>query len=99
MVQLKAEDSIGGSIILTYTLPSQQVYMHRSGKQNALALGGYATQPESFEVYWQSVLHGGLILKSESGDSYFRITVDDDGVLSASPVSEAQTFLLRRGTK
>ena len=99
MVQLKAEDSIGGSIILTYTLPSQQVYMHRSGKQNALALGGYATQSDSFEVYWQSVLHGGLILKSESGDSYFRITVDDDGVLSASPVSEAQTFLLRRGTK
>lgn len=99
VVQLKAEDSIGNSIVLTFNLPSDKVYMHRSGKNNALALGGYATQTDSFEVYWQSVLHGGLILKSESGDSYFRITVDENGVLSASTVSEAQTFLLRRGNK
>ncbi len=99
VVQLKAEDSIGNSIVLTFNLPSDKVYMHRSGKNNALALGGYATQTDSFEVYWQSVLHGGLILKSESGDRYFRITVDENGVLSASSVSEAQTFLLRGGNK
>lgn len=98
-IQLEARDTLGNSNISTFKLPTEAVYMCRAPKINSIAFGGYVSQENSFEVYQQSILHGGLVLKSESGDSYFRITVDDDGVLSASPVSEAQTFLLRRGTK
>lgn len=98
-IQLRAQDKLGNENISTFKLPTEAIYMCKAGAMNSIAFGGYVSQPDSFEVYWQSVLHGGLILKSESGDSYFRITVDDNGVLTASPVSEAQTFLLRRGNK
>ena len=99
VVQLKAEDSIGNSIVLTFNLPSDKVYMHRSGRRNSIAFGGYVSQDNSFEVYQEATLHGGLVLKSESGDNYFRLLVDDNGNLTLTPVSAAQTFLLKRGNK
>lgn len=99
VVQLKAEDSIGNSIVLTFNLPSDKVYMHRSGRRNSIAFGGYVSQDNSFEVYQEATLHGGLVLKSESGDNYFRLLVDDNGNLTVTPVSAAQTFLLKRGNK
>lgn len=98
-IQLEARDDLGNSNISTFKLPTEAVYMCRAPKINSIAFGGYVSQDNSFEVYQEAIFHGGFVLKSESGDSYFRITVDENGVLSASPVSEAQTFLLRRGNK
>jgi hypothetical protein len=98
-IQLRAIDRLGNENISTFKLPTEAVYMCRAPKKNSIAFGGYVSQDNSFEVYQEAIIHGGFVLKSESGDSYFRITVDENGVLSASPVSEAQTFLLRRGNK
>lgn len=98
-IQLEARDSLGNSNISTFKLPTEAVYMCRAGERNSIAFGGYVSQDNSFEVYQEATLHGGLVLKSESGDNYFKLTVDDEGKLTVTTVSAAQTFLLKRGNK
>ena len=100
IVQLRAIDSLENSIELSFTLSSDKVYMHRSGRRNSIAFGGYITGDNSFEVYQEGVFHGGIIvepldgiggivLKSAESDKQFVISVNDEGALSVTPVNEA----------
>ena len=101
--EIKLVDSFGEEKIYTTTIASNAVYMDRNGYLNSIALGGYASIPDALECNWQAIFYqgisidngeSGILLKSTSGNNVFRITVDDDGVLTATPVNQA--FSLRR---
>lgn len=81
---------------LSFVLATKEVYMHRSGKRRSMALGGYVTKDNAFEVYRETHLYGGLfvtpivgapagiVLSSPTSDKKFILTVDDNGNLSVS---------------
>lgn len=50
LVQVQAEDTIGEVGTTTITLPTESVYMHKAGSINALGIGKYAEEENTFDV-------------------------------------------------
>lgn len=49
-VELLAVDTAGGTSTATFSIPMEQVYMHRT--KNAMGLGGYAQGENVLDVHW-----------------------------------------------
>lgn len=49
-VQIRAIDDVGESSTTTTTISTEKIYWHRSGSRNALALGKYVEEDNTFDV-------------------------------------------------
>lgn len=50
LVQVDAVDSIPNHTPITFSIPTARVYMHRSGKDNALAIGKFIEQTNTVDI-------------------------------------------------
>ncbi len=68
-VQVMASDELGfDSNPITFSLPSDEVYMDRPAGGKSMALGGYSTGADIFDVYWRTKARGGLSVFDATGN-------------------------------
>ena len=67
-VQIIASDDLYESVPVTIAVPSDDVYMDRPAGGKSMALGGYSTGPDTFDVYWRTKARGGLSVFDAKGD-------------------------------
>ena len=77
MVQVQAIDDIGDYAETTISVPTDKVYMHRSGKLNSLGLGKYAEKANTLDTAWDINTESDL---NVAGDSKI------GGTMSASDI-------------
>ena len=96
-VQLRITDTAGSMAELTFAIPAEQIYMHRT--PNGLGIGGYVGQENTLAVHWDITAH-----KSINGAYLRTLTVEGteltlnmtgtvlilgDGILGVLTVTEA----------
>lgn len=107
-IELVAVDRFGEGAAFSAVLPTEEVYIYRSGKRKSIAFGGHVTQDNAFEVYWGAYFHGGIkgdlviepsedesvagVILSSPSGKKYALRVDDNGAISTTDVS--QTLLL-----
>lgn len=67
-VQIAVSDDLYDSVPYTTYIPSADVYMHRPAGGKSMALGGYSTGDDRFDVYWKTMARGGLSLFDSKGN-------------------------------
>lgn len=79
-VQIGVIDTPGGTYEATFSIPMEQVYMHRT--PNAMGLGGYAEGEKVLDVHWdlrtRKSLSGAYIRTTPAGKS-FTLTFPEGG--------------------
>lgn len=60
LVQVQAVDTIGMESTVTITVPTDSVYMHRSGPMNSMGLGKYAEESNMLDTAWSIKTERGL---------------------------------------
>jgi hypothetical protein len=50
LVQIEAFDTVGNHAPVTFTIPTESVYMHRAGSINSLGIGKYAEEPNTVDI-------------------------------------------------
>ena len=96
-IEIYAEDTMGNEDIFRITIPSEKVYMEKSGTRNSIAFGGHVSENNAFEVYQDAYFRGTLYiddLTNEENGKRYKLVIGDDGVLRAEQV--VTTFSLRR---
>lgn len=65
VVQIRAIDDIGDSVSTTIFVPTEKVYMHRAGSINAIGIGKYAEEENTFDVAedWDAIFRGKVEVK------------------------------------
>lgn len=66
LVQVQVIDTIGMESTVTITVPTDRVYMHRSGTLNSMGLGKYAEKPNMLDTAWSINTDGGLSVAGNS---------------------------------
>lgn len=59
-VVIRAVDNISTPATATIIVPTEKVYMHRSGTLNSMGLGQYVDKPNTLAVAWDVELNGSL---------------------------------------
>lgn len=71
-VVLEAVDAAGGTAVATFSIPIEQVYMHRT--RDAMGLGGYAEGSDVLDIHWdiqaRQAVNGLYIRTAEPFGSY-----------------------------
>lgn len=68
-VQIIASDDLGfDPTPITFSIPSDDVYMDRPAGGKSIALGGYSTGAGIFDVYWRTKSRGGLSVFDTEGN-------------------------------
>ena len=57
-VQLRVVDTAGSTAELTFAIPAEQIYMHRTA--NGLGLGGYAEAENTLTLHWDVLAHKAI---------------------------------------
>ena len=57
-VQLRVTDTAGSTAELTFAIPAEQIYMHRT--PNGLGIGGYVGEENTLAVHWDITAHKGI---------------------------------------
>ena len=52
LIQVQAIDTIGNTALAEVIIPTEKVYWHRDGANNALGLGKYAETPDTLDSAW-----------------------------------------------
>lgn len=60
LVQVQAFDTIGKESTVTFTVPTDSVYMHRAGHMNSMGLGKYVEKPNMLDTAWSINTDGGF---------------------------------------
>lgn len=94
-VELIIEDTAGNRGTWVTGIPSEKVFMERSGKKNTIAFGGHAVESNAVEFHeeMRTIIYGELLISNTDKTKMYKITIDDNGNLKAEEV--AQTFSLR----
>ena len=66
-VQIMVSDEIYTSSPITFTIPSESVYMERPAGGKSISFGGYSTGDKRMDVYWNLIARGGLNIPDKSG--------------------------------
>lgn len=66
-VQLVVTDDFDESVLVTISVPSDDVYMDRPAGGKSMGLGGYSTGAGILDVYWKTKARGGLSLFDDTG--------------------------------
>ena len=66
LVQVQAVDTIGMESDVTITVPTDSVFMHRSGPLNSMGLGKYVEKPNMLDTAWSINTDGGLTVAGNS---------------------------------
>lgn len=66
LVQVQVVDTIGMESTATITVPTDSVYMHRSGAMNSMGLGKYAEKSNTLDTAWSINTEGGLTVAGNS---------------------------------
>lgn len=78
-VEVQAVDTVGYTASVKVTVPTDTIYWHRDGANNALGLGKYAEEENMLDVAWNTRIRGNLRLGSEGN-------LVDDFVIDAAVV-------------
>lgn len=79
-IEIFIVDSLNESTFIILPIPSEKVYMDRSGARNSIAFGGHVTQDDSFEVYQTARLYGGLVIKGQD-DKLYTLTIENGAIV------------------
>lgn len=79
-IEIVAEDSLGERDTYYATIPTEKVYMERSGTRGSISFGGRVQYKDSFEVYQTAYLHAGVIVNFGGGAEY-ALMVREDGTV------------------
>lgn len=66
-VQVIASDDLFDSAPITFSVPSDEVYMHRPAGGKSMGLGGYAQSDGNLDVYWRAMARGGVSVFDAGG--------------------------------
>lgn len=66
LVQVQAVDTIGLNSTVTFTVPTDSVFMHRSGPLNSIGLGKYAEKPNTLDMAWDISTDGDMTVAGNS---------------------------------
>ena len=96
-VMLIARDDMSQSDSVTIMIPSESVFMERSGSNNSISFGGHVTESNAFEVYQNAYFKGDMYfddLSDTENIKRYKLVIGSDGVLRAEELPT--TFSLRR---